>query len=116
MTRLSRPMRLLWQWSNFWVRLRRRRTRKRNRGAPDGPNRGPSVGALLPTGNRATITSAAKCRVEGFVSRSAAQVLEFDQLKEIVAGYTTCVPGRRAIAGLALHHEVAALDAEFVLV
>jgi DNA mismatch repair protein MutS2 len=50
------------------------------------------------------------------VSRSAAQVLEFDQLKEIVGGYTTCAPGRRAIEALAQLHDVAALDAEFVLV
>jgi DNA mismatch repair protein MutS2 len=50
------------------------------------------------------------------VSRSAAQVLEFDQLKAIVGGYTTCAPGRRAIEALALQHDVAALDAEFVLV
>jgi DNA mismatch repair protein MutS2 len=50
------------------------------------------------------------------VSRSAARVLEFDQLKEFVGGYTTCAPGRRAIEALALQHDVAALDAEFVLV
>jgi len=50
------------------------------------------------------------------VSRSATQVLEFDQLIEIVGGYTTCAPGRRAIEGLALQQDVAALDAEFVLV
>ena len=50
------------------------------------------------------------------MSRSAAQVLEFDQLKGIVGGYTTCAPGRRAIEGLALQQDVAALDAEFVLV
>src|ERR1700734_3773806 len=57
-----------------------------------------------------------KCRSEGFVSRSAAQVLEFDQLKEIVGGYTTCVPGRRAIEALAPRQDVVTLDAEFVLV
>jgi DNA mismatch repair protein MutS2 len=50
------------------------------------------------------------------VSRSAAQVLEFDQLKNIVGGYTTCAPGRRAIEALAPHQEVAALDADFVQV
>jgi len=50
------------------------------------------------------------------VSRSAAQVLEFDQLKEIVGRYTTCAPGRRAIAALAPQHDAAALNAEFVLV
>jgi len=50
------------------------------------------------------------------VSRSAARVLEFDQLKEFVGGYSTCVPGRRAIEALALQHDVRALDGEFVLV
>ena len=50
------------------------------------------------------------------MSRSAAQVLEFDQLKEIVGGYTTCVPGRRAIEALVPRQDAAALDAEFVLV
>jgi DNA mismatch repair protein MutS2 len=49
------------------------------------------------------------------VSRSAARVLEFDQLKEIVGGYSTCAPGRRAIQALALQHDAAALAAEFVL-
>jgi DNA mismatch repair protein MutS2 len=50
------------------------------------------------------------------VSRSATQVLEFDQLKAIVGGYTTCAPGRRAIEALAPQQDVAALDAEFGLV
>jgi dsDNA-specific endonuclease/ATPase MutS2 len=50
------------------------------------------------------------------VSRSAAQVLEFDQLKEIVGGYTTSALGRRAIEAFGFRHDVAALDAEFVLV
>jgi DNA mismatch repair protein MutS2 len=50
------------------------------------------------------------------VSRTAAQVLEFDQLKEIVGGYTTCVPGRRAIESLVPRQDVAPLDAEFILV
>lgn len=50
------------------------------------------------------------------MSRSAAQVLEFDQLKEIVGGYTTCAPGRRAIEALTLQQDVVALDAEFLLV
>ena len=50
------------------------------------------------------------------MSRSAAQVLEFDQLKEIVGGYTTCVAGRRVIEALAPQQDVVALDAEFILV
>ena len=31
------------------------------------------------------------------MSRPAEQLLEFDRLKEIVSGFTTCAPGRRAI-------------------
>jgi DNA mismatch repair protein MutS2 len=50
------------------------------------------------------------------VSRSAEQVLEFDRLKEIVSGYTTCAPGCRAIEALAPQHDVAALGAEFTLI
>src|SRR5580700_1753670 len=53
---------------------------------------------------------------EAFVSRSAEQVLEFDRLKEIVSGYTTCAPGRRAIEALAPQHDVGALGAEFTLI
>jgi hypothetical protein len=35
------------------------------------------------------------------VPRHAEQLLEFDKLKEIVGGFTTCAPGRRAIFALA---------------
>ena len=50
------------------------------------------------------------------MSRSAQEVLEFDRLKEIVGGYTTCAPGRRAIEALAPQQDVAALSAEFALI
>jgi DNA mismatch repair protein MutS2 len=50
------------------------------------------------------------------VSRSAQEVLEFDRLKEIVGGYTTCAPGRRAIESLAPQQDVAALGTEFTLI
>jgi DNA mismatch repair protein MutS2 len=50
------------------------------------------------------------------VSRSANEVLEFDRLKEIVGGFTTCAPGRRAIHALAPQQDAAALDVEFALV
>ena len=50
------------------------------------------------------------------MSRSAQQVLEFDKLKEIVGGYSTCVPGRRAIEALEQRQDAAALNAEFALV
>jgi DNA mismatch repair protein MutS2 len=50
------------------------------------------------------------------VSRTATEVLEFDRLKEILAGYSTCAPGRRAVEALAPGQDVGALDAEFNLV
>jgi DNA mismatch repair protein MutS2 len=53
---------------------------------------------------------------EVFVSRPAEELLEFDRLKEIVSGSTTCVPGRRAILALAPREDVPAIDAEFVLI
>ena len=50
------------------------------------------------------------------MSRTATQVLEFDRLKEILAGYSTCALGHRAIETLAPGQDVAALDAEFDLI
>jgi DNA mismatch repair protein MutS2 len=50
------------------------------------------------------------------VSRSAQQILEFDKLKEIVGGYSTCASGRRAIEALAQSFDATALNAEFALV
>jgi len=50
------------------------------------------------------------------VSRPTEEILEFDKLKRIVGGFATCAPGRRAIEALSPQEDVAALDAEFVLV
>jgi len=50
------------------------------------------------------------------VSHPVEELLEFDRLKEIVSGATTCAPGRRAIQALAPHQDVAALNAEFTLI
>ncbi|MGH9745802.1 MAG: endonuclease MutS2 [Candidatus Acidiferrales bacterium] len=47
------------------------------------------------------------------MSRHAEQILEFDRLKEIVSGFTTCAPGRRAILSLVPQQDVAALNTEF---
>ncbi len=44
------------------------------------------------------------------------ELLEFNPLKEIVCGFNTCVPGRRAVAVLAPHQDVAALQTEFALI
>jgi DNA mismatch repair protein MutS2 len=50
------------------------------------------------------------------VSRSAEDLLEFGQLKEIVSRSTTCAPGRRAVEALVPQQDARALDAEFALV
>jgi DNA mismatch repair protein MutS2 len=50
------------------------------------------------------------------VSRTAQQVLEFDRLKEILAGYSTCAPGHRAIDALMPGQDVPALEREFALI
>ena len=46
------------------------------------------------------------------MSRTAQQVLEFDRLKEILAGYSTCAPGHRAIDALMPGQDVPALGRE----
>ena len=46
----------------------------------------------------------------------AERLLEFDKLKDIVGGASTCPPGRRAIAALAPSEDRAALEQEFALV
>ena len=50
------------------------------------------------------------------MSRHAEQILEFDRLKEIVGGFTTCAPGRRAILALTPAQDVPALNDEFTLI
>ena len=50
------------------------------------------------------------------MSRPAEQLLEFDRLKEIVSGFTTCAPGRRAILAVSPQQDVRALNAEFALI
>ena len=50
------------------------------------------------------------------MSRTAQQVLEFDRLKEILAGYSTCAPGHRAIDALLPGPDVPALGREFALI
>ncbi len=50
------------------------------------------------------------------MSRTAQQVLEFDRLKDIVAGYSTCAPGHLAVQALEPGQDVSALDAEFKLI
>jgi DNA mismatch repair protein MutS2 len=50
------------------------------------------------------------------VSRTAEDILEFDRLRELLRGQTTCAPGRRAIDALAFSTDRAALDAAFALI
>ena len=49
------------------------------------------------------------------MSRPAQELLEFDKLKDIVARYTTCAPGRRAIEALAFQQDATELNAQFAL-
>jgi DNA mismatch repair protein MutS2 len=49
------------------------------------------------------------------MSRSAADVLEFDKLRELLRQRTTCSPGRRAIDALAFSTDRVALESEFAL-
>jgi DNA mismatch repair protein MutS2 len=50
------------------------------------------------------------------MSRSAQEVLEFDKLKAIVAGFATCAPGRRAILNLEPGEDVSSAVREFALI
>jgi DNA mismatch repair protein MutS2 len=50
------------------------------------------------------------------VSRPVEELLEFDRLRDILGGFTTSAPGRRAILALAPQQDSGALDSEFVLV
>jgi len=50
------------------------------------------------------------------VSRPVEELLEFNRLKEIVSGASTCAPGRRAIQALAPRQDAIALDGEFMLI
>jgi DNA mismatch repair protein MutS2 len=50
------------------------------------------------------------------MSRSATDLLEFHRLLELVRGYSTCAPGRRAAESLAPSQDRARLENEFALV
>jgi DNA mismatch repair protein MutS2 len=50
------------------------------------------------------------------VSRPAEELLEFDRLKDIVSGFTTSAPGRRATQALEQQQNAPALEAEFEFV
>jgi DNA mismatch repair protein MutS2 len=50
------------------------------------------------------------------MSRSILDLLEFHKLREIVRGFTTCAPGRRAVEALAPSQDRARLAGDFILV
>ena len=50
------------------------------------------------------------------MSRHAEKLLEFDTLKEIVSGLTTCAPGRRATLALEPRQDIVSLESEFALI
>ena len=50
------------------------------------------------------------------MSRSAQDVLEFDQLRELLRLRTTCAPGKRAIEALQFSHDRAALESAFAAI
>jgi DNA mismatch repair protein MutS2 len=50
------------------------------------------------------------------MSRSATDLLEFSRLLELIRGFTTCAPGRRAAEALAPSQDRARLESEFALV
>jgi DNA mismatch repair protein MutS2 len=50
------------------------------------------------------------------MSRSSIDLLEFGRLLEIIRGFTTCAPGRRAAEALAPSQDRARLESEFALV
>ena len=50
------------------------------------------------------------------MSRPAEELLEFDKLKDIVSGFSTCAPGHRATEALVPQQEIPAIEAEFALV
>jgi DNA mismatch repair protein MutS2 len=53
---------------------------------------------------------------EIIMPRSAEELLEFSRLREIVCGFNTCAPGRRAVESLAFTQNRAKLNGEFALI
>jgi DNA mismatch repair protein MutS2 len=50
------------------------------------------------------------------MARPVEELVEFDRLREMLAGLTTCAPGRRAVSRLAFSTDRAALEAAFQLI
>ncbi len=62
------------------------------------------------------MTPTAASRIFDGLRRSAEHLLEFDRLREIVAGFATCAPGQRAVLALAPRMERGWLKAEFAMI
>ncbi len=78
-------MQLPRRWWKRWA-LRRRAANKRQVGRRRAAGRG------LISCRQSSYNSESR----GYVSRPVEELLEFNTLKEIVSGFTTCAPGRRA--------------------
>ena len=50
------------------------------------------------------------------MARSAQDVLEFEKLRDLVRGKTTCAPGRRAVDALEFSHDRERLNAQFAMI
>jgi DNA mismatch repair protein MutS2 len=50
------------------------------------------------------------------MARPVEELVEFDRLREMLAGFTTCAPGRRAVARLGFSADRVALEAAFALI
>jgi dsDNA-specific endonuclease/ATPase MutS2 len=50
------------------------------------------------------------------MSASAAELLQFPRLRDIVGGHATCAPGHRAVLELQVRSDLAELSAEFDLI
>ena len=50
------------------------------------------------------------------MSRSAEEILEFDKLRELLRGRSTCAPGKRALDALAFSQDREKLERGFALI
>src|SRR5437660_12919941 len=50
------------------------------------------------------------------MSRTAGEILEFEKLRELLRGRSTCAPGKRALDALQFSRDRARLEKEFALI
>src|SRR5262249_2165499 len=63
-----------------------------------------------------SVASRPKAGKIDFMSRPAEEILEFDRLRELLRGRSTCAPGKRALDALALSQDRAGLERGFALI